>query len=109
MRELAGHAGLQVEVLRLGLERDIDQHLPVAVHLDQSRLRPGLGEHVAPVADGGDDWTVFTSDCVPCSPEDDLAVPRDLDGPAAGKFLALADGEEDVAAGRDHPSRVLAG
>ena len=47
--QLAGHAGLQMMVLRLSLERDFDEDLALAIDFQQARLVAGLGEQDLPL------------------------------------------------------------
>ena len=97
--QLAGHPGLEVVVLRLGLERDLDDgSSPGGRPRAAAGLSPASVSRIRPSSRG---WTVLTSDCVPSNSKTTLPVAVDLDDRAAGVVLALVDGEQDVAVGQD--------
>ena len=94
------HAGLEVVVLGLGLQRDFDEDAPLPVHFEEAGLVARLGDQDPAGVDRlgrvdlGLRALVF---------EDHLAIRLDLDHAAAGVGVAPGQGEEDVATGQDPP------
>ena len=97
--EFAGHARLQVMVLRLRLQRHFHDDLALAIHFQQARLLAGFREENV-VADrlDGVDFRLRTLELKDC-----FAVARHLDGRAAGILFVLRHGQQYVAVGQ-HPT-----
>lgn len=94
--ELATHAGLQVMIIGLRLERYFNSDFALGIDLEQARFGAGLGEEHIPIVEllHGIHFGLGSLEG-----EDFLAIASDLGHTAAGVFVALVQGEQDVAVG----------
>lgn len=102
--QAAGHPGLHVEVGQLTLDRDLQGDVEILVQFKDPRFRAGFSDHVTPFGKGHD-GVDFVLSALPFG--FDLARCSQFEQSATGEFLALGNGEQDVAVLEDPsvPSR----
>jgi hypothetical protein len=98
VRKFASHAGLQMVVFRLGLQRNFDDDLTLTIDFQQPWLCASFRDEKMVLGDGLNrvDFRLRALEL-----EDDLVIARDFDRCTARILFALGKGQEDVAVWQD--------